>query len=135
MMYLKQTNTSDSILDIVIADYYQSLRGLIIDIMRADKEVRKKPLKIVTNQIILRKDLFLKNPNVSKKEIYFIHLLSRLPKIKLAVYHLRNLFLLNSIILFQLFVLFVKIVILRYINIGIFLFYLYILTILYYNQC
>jgi len=96
MMYLKQTNTSDSILDIVIADYYQSLRGLIIDIMRADKEVRKKPLKIVTNQIILRKDLFLKNPNVSKKEIYFIHLLSRLPKITLAVYHLRNQFILNS---------------------------------------
>lgn len=94
--FLNQKNTSKYVLDIITADYYKSLRWLVIDIMKENKEVRKKSLKVVTQQIISWKHLFLDNPYVSKKETYLIHFWSRLPRITLAVYHIRNQFVLSS---------------------------------------
>ncbi|PAV31540.1 hypothetical protein CIL05_02460 [Virgibacillus profundi] len=94
--FLKQNNTSEYVLDIITADYYKSLRWLAIDIMKENKDVQKKSLEIVTQQIISWKNLFLNNPYISKKETYLIYFWSRLPRITLAVYHIRNQFVLNS---------------------------------------
>src|SRR5690625_1324010 len=96
LIFLKESNISKSILDIVILDHYKSLKGLVIDIMRENKNERKRPLKIVIKQIVLWKELFLNNLYISKKEMIFIHLLFRLPKLTLAVYHFRNQLVINN---------------------------------------
>ncbi|MGM8364861.1 glycosyltransferase family 2 protein [Virgibacillus sp. W0181] len=96
MDYLKQNNTSKCVLDIMAADYYKSLRGLVIDIMKENKDVRRNALKIVTHQLILWKPLFVDNQYVSKKETYLIQCWSRLPKLTLVIYYIRNRFVLNS---------------------------------------
>ena len=95
MKFLEQKNTSKYVLDMISADYYKSLRSLVIDIMKENKDVQKASLKIVTKQIILWKHLFLKNPYLSKKEMYLIHLWYRLPRLTLTIYQIRNQFVLN----------------------------------------
>lgn len=96
MDFLIQNNTSKYIIDIITADYYKSLRWLTIDIMKENKGVRKRSLKIVTGQITKWKYSFLNNPYISKKETYLIKLWSRLPKTTLVAYYIRNQFILNG---------------------------------------
>ncbi|MCE7792676.1 glycosyltransferase [Salipaludibacillus sp. CUR1] len=88
--FLKQQNTSKYVIDIIAADYYKSLRGLTIDIMKEDKNIQKNSLQTVNQQINKWKHLFLSNFYVSRKQEYLIFFWSRLPGLTLMLYRIRN---------------------------------------------
>jgi len=92
MFYFKQNRVTSHVIDLILADYFRSLRGLIIDLEKEEKSVQLIPLQIVTNQIRLWKDSFLSNPYLSKKELIFIWLWTHLPNLTSALYHIRNRF-------------------------------------------
>lgn len=78
------------IIELNLANYYRSLRGLTIDILNAEKKEQKMALNVVTQQIKKWKQEMLKNSQVSMKEKTLLRIWSKLPKTTLNAYKVRN---------------------------------------------
>ncbi|SDN22298.1 glycosyltransferase family 2 protein [Alkalicoccus daliensis] len=88
--FMKDNHLPEEIVELNLANYYRSLRGLTIDILNADMKDQKKALKIVNKQIKKWKQKMINNSQVTTKEKTLLWIWAKMPNITLNVYKIRN---------------------------------------------